>query len=286
MIWGYAGPWYGEFLMKDGDYVSDKTEQLWVKLDFLKSNGLQCMGMSLKAVTELDEAVLERLGEELRDKDLHISGGVGYDYLNADADEIKRQSDFYADTIERLGDLLRLSICTTGPHAGHRFDRSMPLDEKFDRLSKCLTPIVDICKEKGLTFGIENHADYYVSDMVAVCERTPGLGIFLDTGNCFMVGEKPVPAYREAAPLLVGTHFKDHHVRPVPSGRPMHFEVKGAALGEGDAELAACWDIIKELHPDPDTLVMEMEMICPTDDMTPPDCLEKSLAFIRGLEKE
>ena len=85
-------------------------------------------------------------------------------------------------------------------------------------------------------------------------------------------------------PYAVGTHFKDHHVRPRPDARPLHFEVGPAVLGEGDVPLEACYRLLRERNPNPDGLVMEIELIFPAD-RPAVESLEQSLAYVRSLDK-
>ncbi len=284
MLWGFAGPWYGDFMMKDGDYVKDPEEQLFVKLDFLIANGLKCMGFSVLQMAGMEEGLRDRFLQYLTDNDLCLTAGVGFDYLNASDDEAKAKTDALCAALEEYVPLMRSPISTTGPHAGHRFDRTMPLEKKQEILAKRLAPLAKAAWDAGAPLGIENHCDYYVSDLVTICENTEHLFMFLDTGNCFPIGEKPLPAYKEAAPWVIGTHFKDHFVKPDP--RTLSFLVGGAPLGQGDAHLRECFDLIKQHAPHPDKLTMEIEMICPKEGMTPPECLEQSLAFLKELDKE
>ena len=143
-------------------------------------------------------------------------------------------------------------------------------------------PLADACRELGAPLGIENHGDYYCSDLVSLCERTPHMHLFLDVGNTFLIGEQPIPAFEAAAPYTIGTHFKDHRVCPRLDARPLHFEIAGSALGDGDVPLRECFGLLLSEAPDPNRLVMEIEMIRP-DDLDPLECLERSLRFIRSL---
>jgi sugar phosphate isomerase/epimerase len=282
MLWGFAGPWYGDFITENGEYVKDPERQPFAKLDFLKRNGLQCMGQSVLGLAKMEEGLRGRFLEGLVERDLRLTAGVGFDYLTATDDEAARKTDETIEALRKFVPLMRAPISTTGPHAGHRFDRVMPLEKKQEILSKRLAPLAKACWELGVPLGIENHVDYYVSDLVAVCKSTPRLFMFLDTGNCFPIGEKPLPAFVEAAPYVIGTHFKDHLVKPDP--KTLSFLVGGAPLGEGDVPLRECYDLILKHAPHPDKLTMEIEMICPREGMKPLECLERSLKFIRGLE--
>ncbi|MBD3244356.1 MAG: TIM barrel protein, partial [Chitinivibrionales bacterium] len=125
---------------------------------------------------------------------------------------------------------------------------------------------------------IENHGDYYCSDLVRLCKETPHLGIFFDTGNTYLVGEQSLPACREAAPYVIGTHFKDHIVYPDPS--ELKFVITGAALGEGHVGLAEMYRIL--LDEAPGDLVLQWEMV-PPKTMDAYECLKRSWAFIKSL---
>jgi len=275
MIWGYGFPWYGEFMTLDED-------PLYARLKFLLKHELNAAQSSIRQVAEMDEAERDRLGRFLADNNLQIAPHVGFDYLAADDEEIERQAEQAAEALDACLPLMRGTISTTVAGVGHRFDRTMPLEEKLDRLSRAMAPLAAACAEAGAPLCVENHGDYYVSDLVDLCKRTPDLHIFLDTGNTCLIGEKPLPAFEEAAPYTLGAHFKDHRVRPRPEARPLHFEVSGSALGEGDVPLRECHELLLRHAPAPDRLVMFLEMICP-EGMTPTECLGKSLAFIRSL---
>jgi sugar phosphate isomerase/epimerase len=277
MIWGYALVWYGPFLKEDPD-------PLWARLKFLRKHGLKVTGIGLREFTALPEAKQQEVAQFLAEHDMQLTPGVGFDYLNSDADAATRKADEVLASLARCGPLLRNTIVHTGACTPeHRFDRTRPLEEKLDRLSRGMAPLAAGCQELGTPLCIENHGDYYCSDLVELCRRTPGLTIFLDTGNTYLIGERPWPAFVEAAPYTVGTHFKDHRVCPRPEARPLHFEVDGSPLGDGDVPLRECYDLLRQQAPNPDKLVMEIEMICP-DSMDPNECLDRSLTFIRGLE--
>ena len=134
-----------------------------------------------------------------------------------------------------------------------------------------------------MPLGIENHGDFYCSDLVNLCRRVPHLHLFLDTGNPFLIGERPDLALAVAAPWTIGTHFKDHRVRPRLDARPLQFEIDGAALGEGDVPLREAYARLRRESPFADRLIMEIEMIVPAGE-SPSACWQRSLAFVRSLE--
>lgn len=274
--WGYALPWYGPFMKLD-------TDQLYAKLKFLKAHNLKNTGVSISEIDKLSKQHQERLWGYLEASNLDLVPEIGYDYIWSSDEEIKRNNEEIISNINKYAKYMRTGIVHTGSKAGHRFDRKMPLDEKLERLSKALGPIATACKELRTPLCIENHGDFYCSDLVKLCKETPELYMFLDTGNVYLIGEQAMTAFELAAPYTVGTHFKDHHVRPCPDARPLHFEVAGSAIGEGDVPLKECYDLLMKYSPNPDKLVMMMEMISP-DDMEPTDCLNRSINFVNSLE--
>jgi len=275
VIWGYALPWFSEFIDPD-------EEPVMARLKFLVRHGLRATHVGLRELEAMSSDHRQRLGEFLADNNLHLVPTVWFNYLDPDADALKRNTEAAVDALQEWGSLIRAPIVTTGVGRYHRFMREPSLAEQMDRLPGPLAPLAEACHEMGCPLGIENHGDYYCEDLVELCRRTPHLRIFLDTGNTYLIGEQSLPAIRAAAPLTIGTHFKDHHVRPEKETYPLRFEIAGAVLGEGDVGLAQAHRILLDNAPDPDRCVMLMEMIPPRP-MDPVECLEKSLAFVRSL---
>ncbi|MBB6733543.1 sugar phosphate isomerase/epimerase family protein [Cohnella zeiphila] len=276
--WGYALVWYHGFIRNEAD-------PLFGKLDFLKRHGLVSTGVGLTEITEMDDARRERIGDVLAKQGLRLTPRIGFDYLHADRATRERETERIAEQLRRWLPLTRGEIVTTSMNAGHRFDRVMPLEDKLERLQRALAPLAAVCRELGAPLCVENHGDYYVADLVRLCQQTEALYLYLDTGNTYLIGERPLPAFELAAPFTIGSHFKDHRVAPRPDARPLHFEIGGAALGDGDVPLRECYELLIRHAPLPDKLVLELEMICP-DDMEPEQCLERSLRFVRSLGSE
>jgi sugar phosphate isomerase/epimerase len=274
MLWGYAGPWFGEFLQGD--------DTLMGRLKWLVANGLQAAHVSLGEVERMTDAERAALGGYLVEHGLRLVPGVHFDFLDADHDAVMRKTDAAIRAVGEYHELLRAPIVTTLVGKYHRFMRDLSLQEQMDRLPSVIAPIAYACHEFKCPLGIENHGDYYASDLVELCRRTPFLGIFLDTGNTYLIGEQSLPAIRAAAPLTIGTHFKDHYVWPEKQTYPLRFEIGGAVLGEGDVGLREAYDILLAEAPDPAALVMMIEMIPPRP-MGPEECLAKTLAFVRSL---
>jgi sugar phosphate isomerase/epimerase len=276
MIWGYALVWMSQYLTRDPD-------PLMAKLKFLKQHELQVTGLGLGDVEKMSEPQRETVGQYLAENDLYLHIYVHFRYFDPDLDGVKRSVDQALEQIDAFHKLLRTPLVTTSAGAFHRFMRQPSLEQQMDRLAVVLSPLAEGCHHMGLPLGIENHGDYYCSDLVELCQRVPHLGIFLDTGNTYLIGEAPLPAFHAAAPYVVGTHFKDHHVRPCPDARPLHFEVAPSVIGDGDVPLRECYRILQQKTPDFESVVMEIEFI-PPGGIDPVETLEASLSFVRSLK--
>jgi sugar phosphate isomerase/epimerase len=166
------------------------------------------------------------------------------------------------------------------PGGLNRFTRDFPLAKQLQFLVQVLTPMVDCLKSAGVEVAIENHGDYYISDLVELCGNVPGLSIMLDTGNCFLIGERPDLIPDEAYPLISCTHFKDHWVSPNQSD--ITFNCTGATLGEGHVELEALYQKMLKLHPDPASIRLMIEWV-PDPEKSAIQCFNQSLKFLERI---
>jgi sugar phosphate isomerase/epimerase len=279
MIWGYAGVFPGEFNLWQGDATMNK-------LQFMVDHRFRSTGMHQKELT--DPARRDQVVRFVQDHDLritlHLSAGVPGHFFGPDTDAIRRGLDECVAGIAELGPQLNTPIVTFGVGPYHRFMAEPSLEWQMDRLAEVLPAPAAALAELGMPLGIENHGDYYVSDIVELCGRVEHLGIFLDTGNCCLVGEKPVPAAREAAPLTIGTHFKDHILAPkLKDG--LALDIGGAALGAGHVGLVEIYAVLLAKAPQPEKLVMQWELIPPKGE-DPWQVLEQSWRFIESLDPQ
>ncbi len=274
MLWGYAGVWPKEF-------TRGRPRSLVANAEFVAEWGLDCTGAPATWLDQMEPGERDTLLRVLDENHLCLTLGVWTSYFG-EVDEVARHLDEALAAVARWKDRVRAPIVTTGAGNIHRFVREPSLTRQMDLLAERLPLLVQGCAALGIRVGIENHGDYYCSDLVELCGRVPGLGIFLDTGNTYLIGEASLPAIRAAAPFTVGTHFKDHIVAPRLDARPLHFEVGPAVLGEGDVGLREAYDILLELAPDPPSLVMEIEMV-PPPELDPLEAMRRSVEFIRSL---
>jgi len=277
--WGLALAWYG-------DYTAGGNENPHTaKMDFLAQYGMKAYGNSPREIDAMAPAERDRLFQELSDRDMHVILHANINHVDGPYEDMDRHSEAQIKLLEKYVKPCRSDIVTCCA-SNHRYDKKWPWDERIGRFAKALAPMAQACHEMGSPFSIENHADYFVSDLLKIMRETPRLYIFLDTANALHIGEQPVGACKDAAPYVTGTHFKDHAMvrgeKP-----PLHYEIRGCALGDGAAELERQYKIIFDKSPFRDKLVMLFELFAPEDkSLKPLECFEKSVAFVRGLQDE
>jgi hypothetical protein len=81
-----------------------------------------------------------------------------------------------------------------------------------------------------LILAIENHQDLGSEELVTIAEEAgENVGVVLDTGNPFAVGEDPVAFTRRAAPRIRHVHLKDYVAQFTGEG----YRLLRCAIGDG-----------------------------------------------------
>jgi sugar phosphate isomerase/epimerase len=84
--------------------------------------------------------------------------------------------------------------------------------------------------DAGLVVAIENHQDLGSEELLAIAEELgPQVGLVLDTGNPFAVGEDPVAFTRRAAHRIRHVHLKDYVAAFTSEG----YQLVRCAIGDG-----------------------------------------------------
>jgi hypothetical protein len=81
-----------------------------------------------------------------------------------------------------------------------------------------------------VSIAIENHQDFTSDDLMELClQAGDAVGITLDTGNSFPVGEAPLDFARAVAARVRHVHLKDYRVQPTDEG----YRLVRCAIGDG-----------------------------------------------------
>lgn len=242
----------------------------------------RCRDMGFDAVEGSLQPYLEpketdRIGNLLAKHDVALTTDYGDNFAAPTKDPNAFRA--YARAAKQLG---VVAIGVGGmPFTINRFVDDPPFARQMEMIRAGLTPLAAIAEEEGLKLGFENHADYRCTDLMEhVVEPigSPALGIKLDTGNCPLVIEDPVAATHACAHACYATHFKEMFVSPVtPDGG----KIVGAPLGRGHCRLDEVARILAERAPDPERLILSVEIgwMPPNEDYF--EWLEESVAWCR-----
>jgi len=267
--WGMAGVFPGEFGLWKGDEWANHRR-------FVAEQGFH--GGAISPDTLIDPARLKVLREVADSHGQVQSVHIHLDYKHTPTANQATLTAQIAPVLTTPVPVNCVGVVVSG--GGNRFDREFPITRQLEILAASLRPLVEKCRAAGLPVAIENHGDYYLSDLVTLCAMVPGLEILLDTGNCFLIGERPDLIPDEVFPLVRATHWKDHWVRPNPEA--LTFDLTGATLGEGHVGLHAIYQRLLDLHPDPASIRMLIEWV-PDPAKNPLDCFAASLSHLRKI---
>jgi 3-oxoisoapionate decarboxylase len=100
--------------------------------------------------------------------------------------------------------------------------------------------------DAGLVLAIENHQDLGSEELVAIVEEAGDhVGIVLDTGNPFAVGEDPVAFARRAGHRIRHVHLKDYAAQFTGEG----YRLVRCAIGDGCVPFRAIAAVLEEHSP-------------------------------------
>ncbi len=196
--------------------------------------GARTLEVDLRWLTDLDDEALGRLASEAAAGGMTI---VCSTWLLHEPGETLATARRIA---ARLGGaLIRMHLAPVleGARAaqGDRWPRIV------DHARKILTTEAPIARDEGLRIGIENHQDFGSEELLAFAgEAGDNVGIVLDTGNPFAVGEDPVAFTRRVAHRLVHVHLKDYRAQFTNEG----YKLVRCAIGDGCVPFTEMADVI------------------------------------------
>ena len=156
-------------------------------------------------------------------------------------------SDGYAADISPLTGALDLAADLGAPVVRTTLTRLLEGDRRalgrqgcqafLEALVEPLKRASDHAERVGVEIGIENHQDLCSRELAWLCGQVDGerLGVTMDVGNTYAVGETCLAFARGVQPFLKHVHLKDYSVHPAESG----YRLVRCALGDGLVDWAA-----------------------------------------------
>ena len=214
-------------------------------IDLARTHGLasiECAGESLAA--RAPEAQ-KQLRSELESEDISIFLDTG--------------SDRYAEDLSPLIRCLEVAHAVGARVVRTTVSRMLEGDRTHlgragvqTYLKSLVTPLQEAmarAEELDIDVGIENHQDLCSEELMWLCDQVGSdrLGVTMDCGNAYAVGETPERFARTVLPRLKHVHIKDYTAHPSEHG----YRLKRCAIGAGIVDWPALLKqlaVVKELQ--------------------------------------
>jgi sugar phosphate isomerase/epimerase len=183
--------------------------------------GAQCIEFDWRWLMPLTDARLERLGHEIEGMTPICSCWLSHEPGETMAEPIRCATAVGAALVRlHLTPVLEGARASLGPRWG----------EMLDHARATLRRESPKAADAGLALAVEDHQDLGSEELVAIAQEAgTHVGVVLDTGNPFAVGEDPVAFARRAARLVRHVHLKDYRAQFTEHG----YRLVRCAVGDG-----------------------------------------------------
>jgi sugar phosphate isomerase/epimerase len=196
-------------------------------IDLALDAGARSVELHGRWLTGLTSSARARLGGRLRSSGVVI---VCSDWLAQEPGETL--ADPIACAAEVGAVLLRLHL--TPVVEGARASWGGRWDAMVAHARSTLKAAARVAADAGLLLAVENHQDFTSDELLAMTDEAGAVGLVLDTGNPFAVGEDPVAFVRRAGTRIRHVHLKDYVAQFTSEG----YRLVRCPVGDGCVPLA------------------------------------------------
>jgi len=188
--------------------------------------------------------------EKIRKYNMEVACySIGNDFVMPDKKEREKQIEYVKQGID---DAVRIGVDKLRVFSGN-IKEGITYEEGLNWIIECFKEVVKHAKQKGITLVLENHGLFAgrSEQVKEIIEKvgSPNLRATLDTGNFFLVREKPEEAAENIKEYVHHVHFKDFKRSGAVKGykglNDVYYE--GCILGQGDVEMIGIVEILKEV---------------------------------------
>jgi len=226
--------------------------------------GLEGFHLDDGVLETLDPSYLKEVRAAAAERGLYLEYNFSLD-LGGMGIGIQHDLDEAIATAATLGsDIVKVSMDLVRPRplAASRFHPQVK--EQMESVAARLKTAAPAAEAAGVKIAVENHCDSFSEEILWLLDRVdhPAVGACIDTVNALMVMEDPMQAIANLAPRAFTNHFRDDRIEMQRYG----FKLTGAAVGEGDIDMKAAYEIIKT-QSSMRRINIETEMEIPLDNM-------------------
>ena len=190
--------------------------------------------LDLRWLTALDDTRLARIADDAASADMTI---ICSTWLQHEPGETLADARRVARAL-RSG-LIRMHLAPVLEGARARLGERWPPIVTHART--VLAREAAAARDEGIRIGLEDHQDFGSEELLAfAAEAGDNVGIVLDTGNPFAVGEDPVAFTERVASRLFHVHLKDYRAQATTEG----YRLVRCAIGDGCVPFEAIVDVL------------------------------------------
>ncbi|HVT49675.1 MAG TPA: sugar phosphate isomerase/epimerase family protein [Vicinamibacterales bacterium] len=207
-------------------------------IDIARAVGARCLELDSRWLLPLDATALSAL----RDRIASLGCAVIYSQgLTGEPGETLAGAVRVSRAIG--AELIRLHLSPV--LEGARAARGSGWRDIVEHARRTLVAEAPRAADAGLDIAIEDHQDFGSEELLGLATNAgPNVGIVLDTGNPFAVGEDPIAFVDRAAPRVRHVHLKDYRAQFTAEG----YRLVRCPIGDGSAPLAEMATILAPHH--------------------------------------
>ncbi|HWB16930.1 MAG TPA: TIM barrel protein [Vicinamibacterales bacterium] len=207
-------------------------------IDIARAIGARCLELDSRWLLPLDAAALATLRDHIAPLGYAVIYSQG---LTGEPGETLAGAIRVTRAIG--GTLIRLHLSPV--LEGARAARGSGWTDIVQHARRTLVAEAPRAADTGLDIAIEDHQDFGSEELLDLATNAgPNVGIVLDTGNPFAVGEDPIAFVGRVAPRVRHVHLKDYRAAFTAEG----YRLVRCPIGDGSAPLAEMAEVLAPHH--------------------------------------
>lgn len=239
-----------------GDLITDQVWDIFSLMDEAIKLGLEGLHLTAVDLGSTEPAHLKEVRKAADERNLYLEFNFSLDASGYDPRLTSTIEDGIA-ICEQIGSdigKISLDLHRIRPVCGSLFHPQVL--NQLEDIAKKVEFATPMAEKAGVKLCLENHTEAFSEEVLWLHNRVnhPFVGVCVDTNNSLMVGENPLTAIRNLAPVSFTNHFSDHRIEFEQYG----CRITGVACGTGDVPMKEAYQLIKA-NPNMKRLNLEIE---------------------------
>ncbi|MBT4288146.1 MAG: TIM barrel protein [Deltaproteobacteria bacterium] len=239
-----------------GELITDQAWDIFSLMDEAIKLGLDGLHLTAVDLGSLDPEHLKAVNKAAKDRNLFLEYNFSLDASGYDP-RLTQTIETGISISEQIGsDIAKISLDLhrTSPVCGSLFHPQILV--QLENIAKKVETAAPTAEKAGIKICLENHTEAFSEEVMWLHHRVnhPCVGVCVDTNNSLMVGENPLAAIRNLAPISFTNHFSDHRIEFEQYG----CRITGVACGTGDVPVMEAYQLIRA-NPNMKRLNLEVE---------------------------